>query len=373
MKKLLLLLLFPCAMMAQAGPTAWVESDYQVAPPGTRPTITVKLDADGVSTAADWFGGFYNPAAGAGLYHYIAPQGLTKASDTLDITALRTAYQGPMRNFTRTGTFLPFPPGRNILFFGIDTTMDGQVTPGYVVATANFDVGNDCHIVSVQKIADYGYTGLFRMRFGHSMLGIQEQYFVHGQQFPDGPWIKYPYGGQTSTFDLVWPNGQPFEFTYGGTSGGKDNYIDSACSLYRYPVSAAPGGAQHLRLVLGTKKVCAANNTGDSLITGVYNLGGTLRRVYVDFAKLPIRNYQKIMVNGQSAPDSAWKDYSVTDQFPCFYTDVNWPSIGSGFEFSFYVVKEDGATQWADPTPSKYLYNGHFRIPAGDFAQAPYR
>ncbi len=353
MKTLLIFPLFLFAIVAKAAPAPWVETNYQVAPPGTPIGISVKLDAGGSNTPADWFGGFYNPTAG--LYHYDLLQGLKQDSAWLDVPALKPTYQGPLANISTSVSFGTLPTGRNTVFFGIDTVMDGHVTAGYSVATTTVDVGNDCHVASVQKIADHGYSGLFRMRFGHSMLAIQEQYFIHGQQFPDDPWIKYPYGGPASAFDLEWPNGQPFEFTYGGTSGGKDNYINPACSAYRYPMSAAPG-AQHLKLVLGTKKVCGANNTGDSLITGIYNLGGNLRRVYIDFAKLPIRNYRKIAVNGQSAPNSAWIDYPVTDQFPCFYTDVSWPSGGAKFEFSFYVVKEDGTTQWADPSGSQYLF-----------------
>lgn len=351
MNKLLLSLLFCFTAVAQAAPVAWVETDYQIAPPGTPIGVSVKLDASS-SAPADWFGGFYNPAAG--LYHYDLQQGLRQDSAVLDVSALKPTYQGPLANIATSVPFGALPVGRNTVFFGVDTAMDGKVTVGYSVATTTVDIGNDCRVASVQKVADYGYAGLFRMRFGHSGLASQGQYFVHGQQFPDGPWIKYPYGGSGADFDLVWPNGQPFEFTYGGTSGGKDSYIDPSCSAYRYPANAAPG-VQHLRLVLGTKKVCGANNTGDSLITGIYNLGGNLRRVYVDFAQLPIRNYRKIAVNGQSAPDSAWVDYPVVDQFPCFYTDVNWPG-GSKFEFSFYVVKEDGGTQWADPSGSKYLF-----------------
>lgn len=370
MKTLLMCVSLLCAIVAQAAPTPWVETDYQVATPGTPVSVSVKLDPDGSSALSDWFGGFYNPAAG--LWHYDLLQGLKQDSTTLDAAALKPTHQGPLANIATSVSFGALPTGRNTVFFGVDATMDGKVTTGYAAAFATVDIGNDCHVTSVQKLADYGYAGLFRLKFGHSMLALQEQYFVHGQQLPDGPWIKYPYGGSGTAFDLEWPNGQPFEFTYGGTSGGKDNYIDPKCSTYRYPETAVPG-AQHLRLVLGTKKVCGANNTGDTLITGIYNLGGNLHRVYVDFAKLPIRNYKKIAVNGQSAPDSAWVDYTVTDQFPCFYTDVNWPSSGLGFEFSFYVVKEDGSTQWIDPTSSKYLNNGHFRIPAEDFAQAPSR
>ncbi|MFZ2299508.1 MAG: hypothetical protein WAW00_00020, partial [Candidatus Moraniibacteriota bacterium] len=347
MKKLLLLLSFCFAVVAQAAPVAWVETDYQVAPPDTPISVSVKLDANGSNAPADWFGGFYNPTAG--LYHYDLQQGLKQDSAVLDIPALKPTYQGPLTDVSTSVPFGALPVGRNTVFFGVDTVMDGHVTPGYSAATATVDIGNDCHIASVQKVADHGYSGLFRMRFGHSMLAVQEQYFVHGQQFPDGPWIKYPYGGSGTAFDLEWPNGQPFEFTYGGTSGGKDNYIDPGCSAYRHPANAPPD-VQHLKLVLGTKKVCGANNTGDPLITGIYNLGGNLRRIYVDFAQLPIRNYRKIVVNGQSAPDSAWVDYPVTDQFPCFYTDVNWSSGGTKFEFSFYVVKEDGTTQWADPS-----------------------
>lgn len=366
--KTLLLLLLSLTSVAQAAPTPWVETDYQIAPPGTPISVSIKLDPNGSNAPADWFGGFYNPSAG--LYHYDLQQGLKQDSAALDVSALKPTYQGPLANIATSVPFGALPAGRNTVFFGVDTVMDGKVTVGYSVATTTVDIGNDCHVASVQKIADHGYSGLFRMRFGHSMLAVQEQYFVHGQQFPDGPWIKYPYGGSGTAFDLEWPNGQPFEFTYGGMSGGKDNYIEPQCSLYRYPETTVPG-VQHLRLVLGTKKVCGANNTGDSLITGIYNLGSNLRRIYVDFAQLPIRNYRKIVVNGQSAPDSAWADYPVVDQFPCFYADVDWPSSGLGFEFSFYVVKEDGGTQWADPIPSQFLYSGHFRIPAETFAQSP--
>ncbi len=116
------------------------------------------------------------------------------------------------------------------------------------------------------------------------------------------------------------------------------------CSVYKHPVGAEPNNTR-FRVKLGEKRICPHQNAGDPIITGVEKIGGNAYRIFIDFTRLPIVNYRQLFVHGQKAPNDAWMDYPVTDNYPCFYTDVVWPSGSEPFEFSFGVVKDDGLTE----------------------------
>ena len=205
----------------------------------------------------------------------------------------------------------------------------------------------DCAIIECEKIEDHGITGthLLVLNFNNLPPG---RYFLKGQQYPNGPWIEYPfienltedygpYIGNCQAVAIEWPNGELFEFTFGIelTEGGDEVFIDPSCSAYRYPMDA-PVGEQHLAVRLGEKKVCEYDSTGDSLVKHIEPLENNQYRVYLDFSSMNLVGCQNFFVSGQSAPDSTWIDYQVNQEFPCFSFTITWS--GGPFEFSYGII-----------------------------------
>jgi hypothetical protein len=218
----------------------------------------------------------------------------------------------------------------------------------------------DCRIMApVEIVADYGSTGSFKIRLNYSTLPSNSTKFVKGQSYPNGPWIEYTPNAQ-GEITLQWNYGEYFEFSYGVRVSSTEYWISPACSRYVYPVSA-PADQQHFRVQLGTTRTCS-KNISDTLIKGVEKLTNGKYRIYLNFMVLPLVNYQKLFVQGQSAPNSAWIEYPVTYSNPCFSFDVSWPTGGGPIHFSFGVVKSNGVQQWIDPTTSSFLCTDHLCI-----------
>lgn len=224
-------------------------------------------------------------------------------------------------------------------------------------------VQTDCAVEKIEQLEDFGLMGKFKLTLKYSDLPAGTN-FVSGQSGPNQEWVRYSLDpGTNNILTIIYPNGEFFEFTLGTTVGSKDFFIDPSCSALVYPA----GGNQNerrLRALLGEKKFCSKNNTGDSLVTGIENLGNWKYRVYVDFTKLPIANYRDLFVVGQEAPNDTWVDYPVSDNHPCYSIDVTWMSTTVPFKFTLGVVREDGVTQYIDPTLSKkYFCDGHICLP----------
>ena len=234
-----------------------------------------------------------------------------------------------------------------------------QVDPNKPVTPAN-PVAGDCRIVSAKQIGDFGLVGQFEIKLDFSSLPEGEK-FVRGQKEPNDAWISY-FVDNSGIVVMEYVNGGVWEFSYGTTIGGVEHWVDTACSIFSFPNDVAPEN-RHLRLILGENKTCSEKTIDDPLVISIQDLGNNKHRIYIDFAKLPIRDYKDIFVDGQSAPNDIWVHYAVVDNFPCFYTDVAWPSGAEPFEFTFCVVKQDGSKECADPTLSKFLYNDHLAIP----------
>jgi hypothetical protein len=211
-------------------------------------------------------------------------------------------------------------------------------------------------IIGVTQVEDLGVTGKFDILL--NFAGSDGGKVFWGQKSPGDAseyWVQYPVASPNDSFPLglvrvEWPKGQPFEFAY----GAGEERIDPSRSRYIY--------GDHFRLFLGKADVCEDNNIGDFLISDIVDLGGGVHRVFLNFPdNLPIQNYQEIAVYGQSAPNSGWIQYPVTDNHPCYYVDVVWEG-DSLFEFSFWVIREDGVKQWVDPTDSEFLCGDHLCV-----------
>lgn len=219
--------------------------------------------------------------------------------------------------------------------------------------------GSDEKIISITKIEDYGYVSLYEIVMDFSSLPAGTK-VVNGQSAPNSVWIDYAVQDPGNLF-ITWTDGEFFEFTY-CTENETGRTCVEPTGAYVYPANA-PEGEQHFRVQLGETGYCPENNTGDVLVLAVHKLSANNYRIYLDFTRLPIVNYQKLFVKGQSGPDSAWIEYAVTDDYPCYYTDVTWPENSTlPFEFSYGVIKEDGKEEWIDPIPSIFLYKDRLAI-----------
>ncbi len=315
-------------------------------------TLSIGLST-GESVPADWW---LLCSAPDGTWKYF-----NLASGTW-VNGVVVTYQGNLCPFGQAAipmTGLDFSKlGTYNFYFAIDKCVDGKITTDNIASCAKLQVVNDCLIRSITQLGDYGFVGDFKIVLDYSTLPAGTM-FLKGQRGPNDAWIDYAVDS-SGTVHVQWPNGKLFEFSYGTTSGGVETWIDPSCSVYKFP-PAATGGNLHLGITLGTEHVCPGGNTGDPIITRIDNLGGDLHRVYLNFSNLPIQNYKALGVFGSSAPNRAWVEYIVVDAFPCFYFDLHYTGL---FEFSFYVVEQNGSTtQWVDPTLStKFLYKDHLAI-----------
>jgi hypothetical protein len=214
-------------------------------------------------------------------------------------------------------------------------------------------------------------TGEFEIVVNFSSLPERVRFF-RGQEFPNGPWVEYPieavpennlYGKITAE----WPKGQSFEFSYGVILlGNVEDWVNPSNSNFFFD--------GHFLVFLGgddngdnnseeEPQICANDQFGDLLVSGVVDLENGVYRLYLNFAdNLPTQNYQKLFVMGQEFPDGPWVEYPVTDDHPCYYADIAWPEDDEAFHFSFGVVKEDGSEQWVDSSPSSFLCGDHLCI-----------
>jgi len=220
----------------------------------------------------------------------------------------------------------------------------------------------DFCILEVKQTAAYGYFGDYEITLNFASVPAGEK-FYKGSILPNREWDYSPVDNAGKVLIQGWPNGERNEFSYGTTSpDGVAHWVDPSTSEFAFPVGSKD---QHLAIVLGKKEICPTSNTGDNVITAVENLGGDLRRIYFDparFSNLAVmKNYQKLSLIGQKAPNDAWIDHAVTDAYPCFYADINFPG-GETMEFSLYVVKEDGTQEWMDPALSKFQCADHLCI-----------
>jgi hypothetical protein len=214
-------------------------------------------------------------------------------------------------------------------------------------------------ILSITKIEDYGYASLYEIVVDFSSLPVGTK-VVNGQSAPNSAWIDYPVQNPGNLF-VTWIDGEFFEFTY-CVDGQSGRVCVEPTGDYVYPPDA-PAGEKHFRVRLGEAEICSEKNINDALIIGVHKLTANTHRIYLDFTKLPIANYQSLFVKGQSAPDSAWVNYHVVDSHPCYYFDLSWPENSNlPFEFSYGVVMKNGEERWVDPTVSGYLYLDHLAI-----------
>lgn len=245
-------------------------------------------------------------------------------------------------------------------FFFIDTIMD--LSPTWEAMTGNiinYTPTNDCIVVWKQQMADHGLTGDFLLGFDYSSTPSGPKYF-YSQEWPDTGWIMRPVGDDGfATINYL--NGGWIE---GSILTGKKGYGEHKCSQYLFN--------DHIRLQLGQEKVCPCSNTGDTLILNIEYLGDDTYRVFMNFAKLPIRNYQQLLVEGQVYENKMiWSDqnnpyYTVVDEHPCYYTDVYWPS-DSKMEFTFCAIKENGERECIPPEESVFYFNGHFAVKLADY------
>lgn len=220
-------------------------------------------------------------------------------------------------------------------------------------------------ILEVKQVAANGFFGDYELTLNFaSGLPVGTKFYT-GNIFPNREWDDYPVGGNGKVLIHGWPNGGLHEFSYGTTTPDNvSHWVDASKDKFAFPPDAKPSD-KHLGIVLGERKVCSvANNTGDNLITAIENRGGDLRRIYFDpmkFSDFAMRNYQRISLIGQNVPNGAWVDHAATDAYPCFYTELNFPS--GEMEFSLYVIKEDGSQEWVDPSlSSKFHFNDHLRL-----------
>lgn len=219
--------------------------------------------------------------------------------------------------------------------------------------------GPDEKIISVKVIEDYGYTALFEIKMDFSSL-LAGTKFVNGQSAPNQAWKDYAVE-DPGTLKIVWTKGEYFEFSYGTESGNTRTWVNPT-GKYIYPENASALD-KHFRIKLGEVQFCAEKNVDDALIVAVHKLSANKWRVYLDFTRLPIVNYKKLFVRGQSGPDSAWVEYTVTDAHPCYSFDVTWPQGSTlPFEFSYGVVKANDKEEWIDPTFSKFVYKDHLIV-----------
>jgi hypothetical protein len=253
--------------------------------------------------------------------------------------------------------------------FFVDTAMDGKIFGGTSYsASADMDVSSairqrDCRVIGIEQLENYGFLGLFEITLNFSVTRETDGgKIVEGQLYPYG-WgsiaVENLPNPDLGKIRFEWQNGKPFEFAMGKESDNGTIWANPQCSAYGYPDLAEK--ATHLRVTLGTEEKCL-NTTGDELVTSMENLGGSVFRIYLNFEKLPIANYQSLIVAGQSEANSSWTRYPVVDEFPCFYTEIFWP-YAEFFNFSFGVVKKDGTEEWIDPTlSSKYMCGDHLCI-----------
>lgn len=241
---------------------------------------------------------------------------------------------------------------------GGGSSSNPQIDPNKPVTVAN-PVTGDCRIASAKQVGDFGLVGQFEIKLDFSSLPAGNK-FVMGQKGHNQSWIYYPVD-DNGVVVMEYVNGEAWEFSYGTTSGGVDFWVNSTCSIFSFSMEAAPEN-RHLRLVLGESKTCSEKTIDDPLVSSIQDLGNDKHRIYLDFVKLPIRDYKEIFMDGQSAPNDIWVHHTVVDNFPCFYADVKWPAESEPFEFTFCVVKQDGAKECVDPTLSKYHYADHLAI-----------
>ncbi len=242
-------------------------------------------------------------------------------------------------------------------FFFIDTVMD--MSPTWESMYGNiitFTPLNDCRVTWIQQIFDEGLTGDFLLGFNYSGTPSGEK-IIDGQIWPEREWVDYAVD-DNGFIILNWPNGKYFEGSLATFDETIYNYADHNCSQFLFN--------NHLRIKLGTEKTCEHKNTGDTLITSIEYLGNENYRIFMDFTRLPIRNYQKIILNGQIAPNDRWADMEVIDEHPCYYTDVYWPST-SKMEFTFCAIKENGERECIPPEESIFFSDGHFAVKLSDY------
>ncbi|MCX6763288.1 MAG: hypothetical protein NTZ97_00930 [Candidatus Moranbacteria bacterium] len=271
----------------------------------------------------------------------------------------------PITSIPTTGLNFPaVESGSAVFFFGIDLIANGQfdyrsTIYQYVVANCR----RDCSIAKLEKFEDFGLTGNFGMTVRLESLP-KGALFLSGQTMtyipaaPNGPWddasvyILQELNSELGYIKFQWWNGIPFEFSYGA---GK-TWFNPACSSFKYPVNAEKG-KQHLMVIPGTKKTCPMAEINDCYVKSIRYLGNDKFRVYINFDKLPIRDYQKLFAKGMDITKKLdWSFFAVTDSFPCYYFEFTWPKGTGIFGFSFGVTKHDGIEEWIDPKLSTF-YN----------------
>lgn len=219
-------LLAGCGSAAQAAPVIGIEANYQIATPGTEIAVSLALNPNGSSAAGDWFGGTYNP--NAGLFHYGLGNGLVQDAPALDVAALKPSYQGSVIPFGTTVPFGALPAGQNTLFFGVDTTMDGELTDGYTAAFATVTIVDDCLVSSLRKISSETYELGFNLS---GLTGAIRYRVIGGVASFTQPWEEYSLNGNKIVFS--WPAGQPFGFAITGTTAsGTLIGMNTSCSAF---------------------------------------------------------------------------------------------------------------------------------------------
>ncbi|MDD3497955.1 MAG: hypothetical protein PHH24_00410 [Candidatus Moranbacteria bacterium] len=236
--------------------------------------------------------------------------------------------------------------------------------------------GHACVILGREEISVDGLLGTYKVTV--SLQNFHDAQNVPGdaavmidrETAPNDTWTGFYQIQQVMDLAFFtvedWPRGFPMRFSLKRTKDGIDYWPDIAawnvegCSEY------IRGDNEGFVVPLGTTPVCDKNNTGDELIRHIENLGNDTYRVYLNYDGMPIANYQALVTNGQSAPDSAWIDRPVTDDFPCYYADIYWP-YKEAFPFTYCVDTEGGWRECVDPTGSSFECEGHLCIPFSSY------
>jgi|GEM_PF-3024897 len=243
-----------------------------------------------------------------------------------------------------------------------------NITPIISLLLSEDEAPHPCIVLGVETLSLNGPVGNFRVRVSlqnYSPTGAPKDAIpmVDRQSSPYSSWTGFhPITREDNTawFEVDdWPLGQPIEFSLKMVAGSVSYWPNLEYWKTRCPPEYFVNG--HLGIKLGVAPVCGQVNTGDKLVRHIEKLAEGKYRIYLNFSDMPIKNYQALVINGQSAPNAAWIDRPVADEYPCYYSDIDWP-YAEVFEFTYCVDTESGQRQCVDPTGSIFECGGHLCV-----------
>lgn len=251
--------------------------------------------------------------------------------------------------------------GRHSYYFAQDPVQNGELDRDQMqYDVAWVDLRQD-QVSAIVEMDRWGLTADYRIIFNcwQDLPAVGTPFF-RGSVREGGKWVEYPVvefnPGACYADILGWQRGDWLNYSFGREDNSTGEMVrhwadpSGSRSLFIPPGKEDNPNMWHYADKLGNADKCLLNNTGDSVVTHIVE-HEDFWRIYFNYPKiLPVANYQRLFVSGQSALNSGWVEYQVIDAHPCYYIEVSKEDfpLNSKMQATACVIREDGIQQCLD-------------------------